>query len=849
MFQIDINGNYIAHKGTHEDLFFRLEDYFGKTIYDMLPKEVADQCLVNIEKALSSNKPENFEFQLLNNNEISYYEARMVQCGENEVLTIVREITENKKAQQNLIKEKELFQTYLDIAGTIIVAINADQEVTLINKKGCEILKREKNEIVGRNWFNNFIPERMREELKIFFDKMILRELEGKEYYENSIITQTGEERTIAWHNTILTDNFGKVIGTLSSGMDITDSIKVNKELIKTKEQFQSLAESALVGILIIQNNKIQYINKTTSEILGYSKKEIEKWSYSEIFNAIHPDDREYVIEQLQRKQSGIKNGVIPHYSLRINTQNNEIRWIELFSKTIDFYGKPADFITCIDITESKKIEESIRDKERRYQALFERSNDALFIIGLDMIHIDVNQNVVDLFGYAREELIGMPINKLVVPSEYDNSVDVLKKLLSGESLPIYERKFRKKDGTEFFAEVNVSLVYDEQGNPLYVQSILRDISDRKQALEELKISRNRLAMAVEASGAGIYDHFVPVEEGVYHSGRWVEILGYKRDELPSPEKFMQWLTKQIHPDDLPLLSNEYSEFIQNPSAKYNIEVRLKHKSGRWIHVQAMSKALERDENGYAKHIIGVMVDITERKQSEESLKKYNEEMELYIDILTHDLKNYHAAGKTYLDIILEDFPQNDKKNFLIQSKANFIRANALINDVSVLMKQKLSFSYPLQPIKLNTALNNVQSSLEEFFPNKRINIKSEKINYKDLILADSLFEQLILNILTNAVKNDPHEIINIEIEKKSINNEKILLTIADYGSGIHPNDREGIFERFKIFRKTGKGSGLGLFIIKTLVERYNGKIWIEDRIQGEYTQGTKFCIEFPCCL
>lgn len=137
----------------------------------------------------------------------------------------------------------------------------------------------------------------------------------------------------------------------------------------------------------------------------------------------------------------------------------------------------------------------------------------------------------------------------------------------------------------------------------------------------DLKKVIERLTMAVEASGAGVYDHAVPLDQNTYHSDRWAEILGYKIDELPSVEQFMEWLTQQIHPEDLPKIEKMYSNFIQNPKTKYDIEIRMKRKTGDWIWVHGLSKATKRDENGLATHIIGVMLDITDRKRAEERLR------------------------------------------------------------------------------------------------------------------------------------------------------------------------------------------------------------------------------------
>jgi PAS domain S-box-containing protein len=96
-------------------------------------------------------------------------------------------------------------------------------------------------------------------------------------------------------------------------------------------------------------------------------------------------------------------------------------------------------------------------------------------------------------------------------------------------------------------------------------------------------------------------------------------------DEIPSYNIFMEWLSNQIHPDDLPQFKMTYSELLQNPKAKFNIEMRIRKKTGEWIYVQDLARAIERDEKGMARRIIGVMVNITHRKSAEFALRRSEE--------------------------------------------------------------------------------------------------------------------------------------------------------------------------------------------------------------------------------
>lgn len=149
--------------------------------------------------------------------------ANVIELGGRKVLqSIVRDVTERKRAAETLEREKARAQTYLDIAGVIIVVIGADETVRLINKKGAEILGYEEREIIGRNWFKSFIPPRMRGQVRSAFQRLMSGSGELPEYFENPVKTRRGEERMIAWRNALVRDGAGAVIATLSSGEDIT---------------------------------------------------------------------------------------------------------------------------------------------------------------------------------------------------------------------------------------------------------------------------------------------------------------------------------------------------------------------------------------------------------------------------------------------------------------------------------------------------------------------------------------------------------------------------------------------------------------------------------------------------
>jgi len=188
---------------------------------------------------------------IIHNGELRYYIASWV------------DITERKGMEDALRREKERAEGYLDIAGVMVATINTNEEITLMNKKGCEILGYQAGELIGRNWFDAVVPERIRSEIRGAFRKLLAGDIEPVKYYENPLLTKDGEERLIAFTNAAIRDPNGKIVGVLTSGEDVT-------ELRKAQEQLQ---HSRLLASLGEMTAGIAHeVNNPLGSILLYSE-------------------------------------------------------------------------------------------------------------------------------------------------------------------------------------------------------------------------------------------------------------------------------------------------------------------------------------------------------------------------------------------------------------------------------------------------------------------------------------------------------------------------------------------------------------------------------------------------
>lgn len=146
------------------------------------------------------------------------------------------DLTDRKRFETAIIEQKKMAERYLDIAGVMFIALDIDGNVTMANKKACEILECGERDISGKNWFETFIPESSRGNVRNVFAKLLAGNIEPVEYYKNAVISKTGKEKYIAWHNTFITDSEGNVSGILSSGEDITEKKQLEDRLRQTQK-------------------------------------------------------------------------------------------------------------------------------------------------------------------------------------------------------------------------------------------------------------------------------------------------------------------------------------------------------------------------------------------------------------------------------------------------------------------------------------------------------------------------------------------------------------------------------------------------------------------------------------
>ncbi|CAG0999883.1 two-component system, NarL family, sensor histidine kinase EvgS [Methanosarcinales archaeon] len=396
--------------------------------------------------------------------------------------TLQAEITKRRRSDEEIKKERDKAQKYLDIAGVMIVAIDVDQKITLVNKKCSEVLGYGEQEIISKNWFDTFIPERVRYEVKAVFEKLIAGKIESVESVENPVLTRRGEERLIAWHNTILRDEAGDIAGTLSSGEDITEQKGAEKRLSLLASIVDS-SDDAIIGKTL--DGIIVSWNRGAQRIYGYSADEVKGHSISILVPPDHPDEFPQLLERIRQGQR-----IEHHETIRMSKDGKKICSSLTISPIKDANGKIIGASTIAwDITEQKRIEIALRESEARFRSITQSATDAIISADSDDNIISWNKSAQTIFGYTEEEALGKSLI-MIIPEIYrDAHKKGLERVNStGETRIIgktVELVGMRKDGSEFPLELSLSTW--KTGIRRLYSAVIRDITESKQANEKLK--------------------------------------------------------------------------------------------------------------------------------------------------------------------------------------------------------------------------------------------------------------------------------------------------------------------------------------------------------------------------
>jgi PAS domain S-box-containing protein len=286
----------------------------------------------------------------------------------NGMLCTALDITEKKAAEKELERMRSRARHYLDITPSIILALDGLGNITLLNQEGARILECEGKNVIGRNWFDSFLPEEAVEDVKKNFQSLMRGDLGSFGRIEQTVRTRKGRMRLILWRNSLLRDEEGRVTGTLSSGEDITDRKRTEDALRESEERYRLVTSLARDIVWQSDPNWIMvYASPSTERVLGYTVPEVLG---RPIADFMAPEDVETMREVTAARLSGELGPESPHTEYRLKHKDGRLIDAEAISAPMhDEHGRVAGLVGITrDITERKRAEKEILELNRKLE-------------------------------------------------------------------------------------------------------------------------------------------------------------------------------------------------------------------------------------------------------------------------------------------------------------------------------------------------------------------------------------------------------------------------------------------------------------------------------------------------
>ena len=792
-----------------------------------------------------------------------------------------QDITEIKQSEESLQNAKDYAENLIQTTNAIVVGMDTNGNIKTFNNAAETITGYTLAELQGRNWFEVIVPKNRFPQVWGIFEKL----MEGglPKYFENPILTKSGEERYIIWHNNEIREH-GKITGTISFGLDITDRRQTELAIRRSENKYRRLHESMMDGFIqTTMDGKIEDCNSSFMKMVGYQLEELTKLTYFDLTPEKWHDDENQI-----RNNQILLNGYSEVYEKEYIRKNGTVFPVELRTFLIkDSEGESEGMWAIIrDITD-RKLNQAIFESRFNLinfslnhsldELLEELLNCAEKLTGsvISFVHfVNEDQEFLSLQNWSKRtknefctaegkgshypvSQAGVWVDciyegKPVIHNDYA-SLPHRKGLPEGHAPVVRELVvpvFRGEKITAILGVGNKPTDYIQQDVETLsnIANLGWEIAERMRAEEALRESEELFRKIFDTSPIGMA-LIGPTFNFREVNRSFCDFTGYSEQELLN-------LTfgEITHPDYFSQEIDAIRKLAAGELQVYKAEKRYIRQDKKAIWGKAhITPILGNNRN--LRYFLAMVIDINDSKMADEEIVRINKELkesnaqkDKFFSIIAHDLKSPFNSIVGFSDLLVEQIKENDFQgiekyaDIILQSSERAM--NLLTNLLEWSRSQTGRMEFMPDYFNMDNLVNEIVSLFCDIAGQKSIRIKNNFLSGVTVHADKSMISTVLRNLLSNAIKFSwpGGEIIIAASEQPGL----LTISVGDSGIGISEDKLKKIFQIDENFSTPGtqdeKGTGLGLILCKEFIEKHGGKIWVKSH-EGK---GSVFYFSLP---
>ncbi|PRY10124.1 PAS domain S-box-containing protein [Pontibacter ummariensis] len=791
-----------------------------------------------------------------------YWKAsnKPVLDAEGNVLYILHspaEITEQVVAERKAAAMREIekkYSLFMQAPVAVCIVTGLEHIVELANEEILSILGKT-SEIIGKPLFES-LPETASQGFRELLDQV--RDV-GQPFYATEYpvtLIKDGKE-VLRYYNFVYQPYYANAGDTVAAGVfsvahDVTEQVLARRKVEESEQQLRSFIESSHhpIGVYFGSEMRIQFANQALKDGLGKGNDIVGK-----LYKDVLPElENQQVFEQLE---TVYKTGVpfqAKNHKLdlvvggELRTHYFDFSFTPLFNTAGEVYGV---INTGADVTELNLAQKRLEESDARFRNMIKQAPVAIaFTWGDDMVIENVNAPMLHMMGReSADEVNGKKLVEALPEVEGQAVLEVVRQVLhTGKAISANEQLVHLlKNGKVEPHYLDLSYTpLMEEGEVSGVIHVAQDVTEQVQARKKIEQSARDLQNLADAMPQIVW---IAKPDGTvtYYNKRVSEFSGARQQ----PDGSWHWESILIEEDEQRTLDT-WNEAVQ-ACTPYEIEHRLRMSDGsyRWH----LSRALPQfDSNGRVTGWFGTATDVHERKEQQEALEEknrhlvsINNDLDNFIYTASHDLKAPILNIEGLLALLFDEHTAADLRStetqaILKRMKSSVERFKKTIDSLTEVAKLQQENVFNTEQVHVAEVIEEVMLDLAHLLKSSEAVVDVQVAPDTAIRFSSKNLRSIVYNLLSNAIKyhatnRTPHVQISCQLVGKYH-----VLTFADNGLGMTPSQREGLFTMFKRFHDHVEGTGIGLYMVKKVVENADGKIEVESKVNV----GTTFRIYLP---